>query len=244
MDPAGLVGPAFLPVSLVPRTITGMTRPHRVLLVDDDPLARSGLRLLLRSADDIDVVAEAADGDEVVPLVQAHHPDVILMDLGMPRMDGIDATAAVRGLPSPPHVIALTTWDVSDAVMRCIAAGAAGYLLKSDDPDVIVKAVRDVMAGDAVLSPRSTRQLLDRFRDEPGGTARAQARELVATLSDREVAVARGVGRGLSNVQVAGELYVAEATVKTHLSAVQAKLGARNRVDVAVLAERAGLLVE
>ncbi|WP_159621425.1 response regulator [Ruania rhizosphaerae] len=219
-----------------------MTRPHRVLLVDDDPLARSGLRLLLRSAANIEVVAEATDGAEVITAVQAHYPDVILMDLGMPRMDGIDATAAVRGLPNPPHVIALTTWDVSDAVVRCIEAGAAGYLLKSDHPDAIVKAVEDVIAGDAVLSPRSTRQLLDRFRDEPGGDARAKARDLVATLSAREVEVARGVGRGLSNATVAGELYVSEATVKTHLSAVQAKLGARNRVDVAVLAERAGLL--
>ncbi|UFU03771.1 response regulator transcription factor [Ruania suaedae] len=221
-----------------------MTRPHRVLLVDDDPLARSGLRLLLRSAGDIEVVAEAADGDEVVPAVQAHHPDVILMDLGMARMNGIEATAQVRALPNPPHVVALTTWDVSDAVMRCIDAGAAGYLLKSDGPDVIVKAVRDVVAGDAVLSPRSTRQLLERFRNQPGDAERVRARELVATLSERELEVARRVGRGLSNATVAGQLYVSEATVKTHLSAVQAKLGARNRVEVAVVAERAGLLAQ
>ncbi|QOR71641.1 response regulator transcription factor [Ruania alkalisoli] len=133
---------------------------------------------------------------------------------------------------------------INEAAPRLLEPNDLWNLLKSDHPDTIVKAVEDVIAGDAVLSPRSTRQLLDRFRDEPGGDARAQARELVATLSEHEIEVARGVGRGLSNANVAGELYVSEATVKTHLSSVQAKLGARNRVDVAVLAERAGLLTE
>ena len=140
-------------------------RPHRVLIVDDDPLVRSGLRLILTSDGDIDVVGEAGDGDEVVGAVQAHGPDVVLMDLRMARTDGIAATAAVRALPRPPHVIALTTWDVDDAVLRSIRAGAAGFLLKSASPEEIKGAVRSVVAGDAVLSPRSTRQVLDSGAD-------------------------------------------------------------------------------
>ncbi|MBZ2197912.1 response regulator [Occultella gossypii] len=219
-----------------------MPRPHRVLLVDDDALVRTGLRLILDSAADIEVVGEAGDGDEVVQAVQAHAPDVVLMDLRMTRMDGIAATAAARALPNPPHVIVLTTWDVDDAVLRSLAAGAAGFLLKSAPPMDIIRAVRDVMAGDAVLSPRSTRQVLDHLARDIGGAERRRATDAMSSLSERERDVAIAVGHGHSNVQIARQLYVSEATVKSHLSAAQTKLGARNRVDVAVLAERAGLL--
>ena len=219
-----------------------MSRPHRVLLVDDDAMVRTGLRLILQSADDIEVVAEASDGDEVVPAVQAHSPDVLLMDLRMARMDGVAATEAVRTLPDPPQVVVLTSWDVDDAVLRSLVAGAAGFLLKSAGPAEIVGAVRAVAAGDAVLSPQSTRRVLDHIAQESCATERRRAEGLAVTLSDRERDVTVAVGLGLSNAEIARRLYVSEATVKTHLAAAQGKLGARNRVEVAVLAERAGLL--
>lgn len=218
------------------------TRPHRVLLVDDDPLVRSGLRLILTSDGDIDVVGEAGDGDEAVAATQAHGPDVVLMDLRMPRMDGIAATGAVRALPGPPHVIALTTWDVDDAVLRSIQAGAVGFLLKSASPAEIKGAVRAVMAGDAVLSPRSTRQVLDHLARDAGDVERRAAAESMAVLSPREREVLVGVGRGHTNAEIGRRLFVSEATVKTQVAAALAKLGLRNRVEAAVLAERAGLL--
>ncbi len=212
-----------------------------MLLVDDDPLVRSGLRLIIETADDLSVVGEAGDGDEVVAACRAAHPDVVLMDLRMPRLDGIAATRAVAALPDAPQVIALTTWDVDDAVVRALEAGAAGFLLKGASFIEILDAVRAVARGDSVLSPRSTRQLLDHLASrEPDGSD--GARRLVADLSPRERDVAVAVGRGLSNAEIAQELYLSEATVKTHLGSAQSKLGVRNRVGVAVLAERAGLL--
>lgn len=219
-----------------------MSRPHRVLLVDDDPLVCAGLRLILASAADMEVVGEVRDGDEVVPAVQAHGPDVVLMDLRMPRMDGIAATRAVRALPKAPQIVALTTWDVDDAVLRSIAAGAAGFLLKSAGPEEIVGAVRAVVGGDAVLSPRSTRQVLDHLARDEDEDQRREAARAMGELSGREREIVRAVGHGKSNGEIAQQLFLGEATVKTHLSSAQNKLGARNRVEVAVLAERAGLL--
>src|SRR5690606_7803725 len=219
-----------------------MSDTHRILLVDDDPLVRSGLRLLLSSDPGIAVVGEAGDGDEVVEAVQRHHPDVVLTALRMPRMDGIAATRAVRALPDPPQVIALTTWDVDDAVLRSLDAGAEGFLLKTASPAEIIGAVRAVRAGDAILSPRSTRQLLDHYRRSEDRSAREKAAGALAELTERERAVAAAVGHGLSNAEIAARLYVSAATVKAHLAAVQTKLGLRNRVQVAVYAERAGLL--
>ena len=140
-----------------------MSDTYRVLLVDDDPLVRSGLRLLLTSDPQVEVVGEVADGDEVVEAVQRHAPGVVLMDLRMARTDGVEATRAVRRLPRAPHVVVLTVWDVDDAVLRSLEAGAEGFLLKSSSPVEIIAAVRAVMAGDAVLSPRSTRQVLDHY---------------------------------------------------------------------------------
>lgn len=215
---------------------------HRILLVDDDPLVRTGLRLLLSSDPELEVVGEAGDGDEVVEAVQRHAPDVVLMDLRMPRMDGIEATRAVRALPRAPHVISLTTWDVDDAVLRSLEAGAEGFLLKSSSPAEIIGAVKAVVAGDAVLSPRSTRQVLDHLARGGDGRAREEALAAMAVLTERERDVAVAVGHGLSNAEVAERLYVSAGTVKTHLTAIQTKLGVRNRVQVAVHAERAGLL--
>lgn len=216
--------------------------PIRVLLVDDDPLVRAGLRFLLDSPDDLTVVGEAGDGDEVVAAVRASQPDVVLMDLRMPRVSGVDATRLVRALPDPPHVVALTTWDVDDAVVRTLDAGASGFLLKTAAPAEILGAVRAVVNGDAVLSPRATRQLLDHLGRSSDAAARRTAEEAVATLTDRERDVVVAVAEGLGNAEVGQRLYISEATVKTHLAAAQDKLGARNRVGVAVIAERAGLL--
>ncbi|QDB78537.1 response regulator transcription factor [Georgenia wutianyii] len=214
----------------------------RVLLVDDDPLVRSGLRLLLTSDPHVEVVGEVADGDEVVEAVQRHAPDVVLMDLRMARTDGVEATRAVRRLPRAPHVVVLTVWDVDDAVLRSLDAGAEGFLLKSSSPTEIIAAVRAVMAGDAVLSPRSTRQVLDHYRDDGDRRAVEAAQAALAGLTDRERDVVVAVGQGLSNAEVASRLYVSVATVKAHLATIQTKLGVRNRVQVAVRAERAGLL--
>ena len=219
-----------------------MAEPYRILLVDDDPLVRSGLRLLLTSDPQIEVVGEAADGNEVVEAAQRHAPDVILMDLRMPRMDGIEATRAVRALPRPPQVIALTTWDVDDAVLRSLDAGAEGFLLKSASPAEIISAVKAVVAGDAVLSPRSTRQVLDHYTRDGNRRAKQEAEAAVAELTEREQEVAIAVGQGLSNAEAAERLFVSTATVKAHLATIQSKLGVRNRVQVAVHVERAGLL--
>lgn len=218
-----------------------MGSPVRVLLVDDDPLVLAGLRFLLDSADDIAVVGEAGDGDMVVAAAREHRPDVVLMDLRMPRMDGVTATSQLRGIPDAPHVIVLTTWDVDDAVVRSIEAGASGYLLKSSSPGEILGAIRAVVAGDAALSPRSTRRLLDQWpRRDDGGRGKAQA--AMRALTERERDISRAVAEGLTNSEIGARLYLAEATVKSHLASIQTKLGVRNRVLVAVLAERAGLV--
>ena len=216
--------------------------PARVMLVDDDPLVRTGLRFLLDSTDDLTVVAEAGDGDEAVSTQQTTPVDVVLMDLRMPRVDGITATRQLRVLPHPPQVIALTTWDVDDAVVAALDAGASGFLLKTSSPQEILSAIRATLVGDAVLSPRSTRQLLDHLARDSASEQRREAEQAVGTLTEREREVAAAAGRGLTNKEIGGELYLAEATVKAHLSTIQTKLGVANRVNVAVLAERAGLL--
>ena len=216
--------------------------PIRVLLVDDDPLVRTGLRFLLDSAPDCAVVAEAGDGQDAIAKARSNDVDVVLMDLRLPGMDGIAATATVRSLPSPPQVIALTTWDVDDAVVAALDAGASGFLLKTSAPEEIIGAIRSVVAGDAVLSPRSTRRLLDQLGRDPSRQRRQAAKDAVASLTPREHDVARAVGRGLSNAAIGAELYLAEPTVKAHLATIQTKLGVANRVGIAVRAERAGLL--
>lgn len=216
--------------------------PIRVLLVDDDPMVRTGLRFLLDSAEDLAVAGEAGDGAAALAAVRAHQVDVVLMDLRMPGGDGITATAAIRRLPDPPHVIALTTWDVDDAVMASLNAGASGFLLKTAAPGEIIGAIRSVMAGDAVLSPRSTRQLLDQLGRDSAVAQRRAAAAAVAALTPREREVAVAVGHGLTNAAIGAQLFLAEATVKAHIATIQTKLAVANRVGIAVLAERAGLL--
>ncbi len=208
----------------------------RVMLVDDDPLVRSGLRMLLGGAPEIEVVAEAEDGDEVLAAVDRHRPDVVLMDIRMPRLDGVSAAALLARQPSPPKVLMLTTFDADDLVFRALRAGAAGFLLKDTPPAEIVRAIELVHAGDSMLSPAVTRRLIDLVAAEgEAGTPRADADRLLAALSPRELEVARGVGRGLANAEISAELHLSVATVKAHVSKVMEKLGVDNRVQVALL---------
>jgi DNA-binding NarL/FixJ family response regulator len=208
----------------------------RVMLVDDDPLVRSGLRMLLGGAPEIEVVAEAEDGDEVLARVDRHRPDVVLMDIRMPRVDGISAAGLLARQPAPPQVLMLTTFDADDLVLRALRAGAAGFLLKDTPPAEIVRAIELVAAGDSMLSPAVTRRLIDHLAAAgETGTPRGDADRLLATLSPRELEVARAVGRGLANAEISAELHLSVATVKAHVSKVMEKLGVDNRVQVALL---------
>ncbi|MCE1180401.1 MAG: response regulator transcription factor [Micrococcales bacterium] len=213
----------------------------RVLIVDDDPLVCDALTRMLGSADDIEVVADVADGDQVVEAVHRHHPDVVLMDIRMARQDGIAATAELQRLPDPPRVIVLTTFDLDDVLLRALGAGAAGFLLKTSSPQEIISSVRNVAAGEGALSSRSARQVVEHLRNDPALALRESAVALIATLTDRERDIVRLVAQGRSTPQIAAELFLGEATVKSHLSHAQAKLGASSRVEVGILADRAGL---
>jgi len=206
----------------------------RVLVVDDDPMVRRLLRVILRP-DDIDVVAEASDGDEVVTAVQAHHPDVVLMDLRMPRVDGVAATRSVRTLANPPGVIAMTSFDTESVILDAVHAGASGFLAKDASPDEIVSAIRAVAAGEGALSPRAARTVMSQVSAAHGAAGRREATEKLAALTERELEVARLVAQGLSNPEIAQRLFLGEATVKTHLAAATAKLGVTNRVQLAVV---------
>jgi DNA-binding NarL/FixJ family response regulator len=210
--------------------------PIRVMLVDDDPLVRSGLRMLLGGTEAIKVVAEADDGDKVLAAVDRHRPDVVLMDIRMPGLDGVSAAALLAAQPSPPAILMLTTFDADELVLRALRAGAAGFLLKDTPPAEIVRAIELVHAGDSMLSPAVTRRLIDLVAAEvEEGTPRADADRLIEGLSPRELEVARAVGRGLSNADISVELHLSVATVKAHVSRLLEKLGADNRVQIALL---------
>ena len=212
----------------------------RVLLVDDDPLVRSGLRMLLAGADGIAVVGEASDGREVLGEVDRHRPDVVLMDIRMPQLDGIAATRLVRAQPSPPAVIVLTTFDADELVMRALQAGAAGFLLKDTPPGEIVRAIELVHAGDGMLSPAVTRRLIALVAGDGGAAERqSAARERLGALSVREHEVALAVGEGRSNAEIAAGLHMSVATVKAHVSRLLAKLEVTNRVQIALLVQDA-----
>jgi DNA-binding NarL/FixJ family response regulator len=204
----------------------------RVLLVDDDPLVRSGLRLMLRSAPDIEVVGEAADGAAAITAAAELVPDVVLMDIRMPGTDGVTATAAIRAAMTTPRVVALTTFDADELVRQAITAGAAGYLVKDTPPADIINAVRAVAAGQGVLSPAVTRPLLDLVHDT---AAADRPKPGLEVLTERERAVALAVADGATNAEIARQLYVSAATVKAAVSRILAKLELGNRVQIAVV---------
>jgi DNA-binding NarL/FixJ family response regulator len=206
--------------------------PVRLLVVDDDPLVRAGLRLLL-DGDGLRVVAEAGDGAEALTRVREVAPDVVLMDIRMPGVDGLAATEAIRALPDPPHVVVLTTFDSDEHVLRALRAGAAGFLLKDTPPAEMIAAVHRVAEGDAQLSPSVTRRLIATVTADQRRTR--AARERLAALTEREREVARRIGEGRSNAEIAGALHLSVPTVKAHVSAILAKLGAANRVQVALV---------
>jgi DNA-binding NarL/FixJ family response regulator len=212
----------------------------RVLLVDDDALVRSGLRMLLAGAPGIEVVAEAEDGRGVLPAVDAHRPDVVLMDIRMPQLDGIAATRLLRSQLDPPAVLVLTTFDADELVLRALQAGAAGFLLKHAAPGEIVHAIESVHAGEGMLSPAIARRLIALVAgDGDAAERRADARKRLAGLTERERDVALAVGRGQSNATIAQELHMSVATVKAHVSRLLAKLEVDNRVQIALLVQNA-----
>jgi DNA-binding NarL/FixJ family response regulator len=222
--------------------VAGMTgSPIRVLIADDDALVRSALSMMLAGTDDIRVVAEVADGAEVAAAVDAYRPDLVLMDIRMPRMDGLAATEQVRAREDAPAVIVLTTFDADDMVLRALRAGAGGFLLKDTPPPEILKAVRLVAAGEAMLSPTVTRRLLTHFAGGGADARRAEAAALLERLTDREREVALAVAEGKSNAEIAAALFMSVATVKAHVSRLLVKLELNNRVQIALLAHDAGL---
>ena len=217
----------------------------RVLLVDDDALVRSGLRMMLGGAASLEVVAEAADGREVLGAVDLHRPDVVLMDIRMPQVDGIAATRLLVAQPDPPAVIVLTTFDADELVLRALQAGAAGFLLKDTPPAEIVRAIELVDRGDGMLSPGVTRRLIALVAGDAGQADRQEdARARLALLSGREREVALAVGEGRSNAEIAAALHMSVATVKAHVSRLLAKLGLENRVQIALLVQEAGRTVQ
>jgi len=214
----------------------------RVLLVDDDPLVRSALALMIGGQSDIEVVGEAADGREGVARCRERRPDVVLMDIRMPVLNGLEATRILHAEPNPPRVIVLTTFDADDYVTGAIAAGADGFVLKDTPPQEIIGAIRTVADGDPMLSPSATASLIRRVRSDDGADRAELARVRLSSLTPREHEVAVAVGRGMSNAEIAAELYLSVPTVKAHVSRLFDKLGTTNRVQIAICVHDAGLV--
>jgi DNA-binding NarL/FixJ family response regulator len=213
----------------------------RVLIVDDDPLVRAALSVMLANADDIAVVGEAADGEQAQHAIAEHAPHVVLMDIRMPNVDGLLATERIRALPDAPHVIVLTTFDADEHVLRALRAGASGFLLKDTPPPEILRAIRLVVAGEPMLSPAVTRRLIDHVTDREATIRAARANQLLARLTDREKEVALAIAQGKPNAEIGAELFMSIGTVKAHVTQVLMKLELNNRVQVALLAHDAGL---
>ncbi|MFD9735622.1 response regulator [Umezawaea sp. NPDC059074] len=214
----------------------------KVLIVDDDPLVRAGLVMMLGGAPDLRIVGEAGDGSKVLALVDRLVPDVVLMDIRMPVVDGLAATEALRARGRAPEVIVLTTFDADQHVLRALRAGAAGFLLKDTPPWEIVEAVRQVARGLPVLSPAVTRRLMARVAESGQDRRRDVALGRLGLLNARERGVAMEVGRGRSNAEIGSALHISVPTVKTHVSSVLTKLDLNNRVQIALLVHDAGLL--
>ncbi len=224
----------------------------RVVLADDQALLRKGFRMILEAEDGIEIVGEAADGSDAVRLVELYRPDVVLMDVRMPVLDGIEATRAIATSPAgkETRVLILTTFDLDEYAFSALRAGASGFLLKDVPPAELVGAIRTVARGDAVVSPRVTRRLLEEYADKlpdlsPNGSGRSggtAADSALAQLTDREREVLLAVADGLSNAEIAARLYVSEATVKSHVGRLLAKLGLRDRVQAVVFAFQSGIV--
>ena len=215
-----------------------------VLLADDQPLLRRGFRMILEAEGDLTVVGEAGNGEEAVELAQRHTPDVALMDIRMPGTDGIEATQRITAAGPLPKVLVLTTFDLDEYAFGALRAGASGFLLKDVRPGELVAAIRTVAAGDAVVSPRVTRRLLEEYAQVlPVPASQQESRfPQLAALTEREREVLVAVGRGLSNTEIAATLFVTEATVKSHVGRILAKLALRDRVQIVVLAYEASLI--
>ena len=211
----------------------------RVVLADDQALVRAGFRMVIDSQPDLTVVAEAANGEEAVEAARRERPDLVVMDVRMPVLDGIGATRRISALPDPPRVVVLTTFDLDEHALDAVRAGASAFLLKDAPPEDVLSALRSVHAGDAVLAPSTTRRLLDRIG---GMAASPSALRAVAALTDREREVLVAMARGWSNGEISARLFLAEGTVKTHVGRILAKLGARDRVQAVVTAYDAGLV--
>ncbi len=213
----------------------------RVVIVDDEPLIRAGIRMILTSAPDIEVVAEAANGREAVELARLHTPDVMLLDIQMPVMDGLTALGELRRAAPEVRALILTTFGEKENVLRALGQGGAGFLLKDSAPGELIGAVRAAAAGDAYLSPGATRHVVDQLASGKAAVRGEEARRQVAELSERERGVLALLGEGLSNADAGRRLHMSEATVKTYVSRILAKLGCENRVQAALLARDAGL---
>jgi DNA-binding NarL/FixJ family response regulator len=211
----------------------------RVVLADDQPLVRTGLRMILSDQEDIDVVGEAANGAEAIELCAERNPDVVLMDVRMPGVDGIDATRAVTATHDPPRVLVLTTFDLDDIVYDALRAGASGFLLKDAPEERLITAIRVVADGGSLFAPSVTRRLIEEFsrRRAPSGTPKG-----FESLTERETEVLAHLARGESNAEIAAALFVTENTVKTHVARLLMKLGLRDRVQAVVLAYESGLV--
>lgn len=210
----------------------------RLLLCDDQQLVRSGFRMILESEPDFVIAGEAGDGEEAVRVARREHPDIVLMDVQMPRMDGLEATAALTALDRPPKVLILTTFERDDYVFTALRAGASGFLLKNAPSDQLVDAVRQVAAGDALLAPSVTRRLIADYARRP--RPRRASPSAVDHLTPRETEILTLVAQGMSNAEIAGYLFVTEQTVKTHVSSILTKLGLRDRVQIVVFAYESG----
>jgi DNA-binding NarL/FixJ family response regulator len=221
--------------------VDDVSGPVRVVIVDDDALVRAALAAILGSAGDIEVVGEAADGSEVAALVERCAPDVVLMDIRMPEVDGLTATELLRARPRPPEVVVLTTFEADEYVLRALRAGAGGFLLKDTPPAAIRQAVLRVAAGEPILSPSVTRRLIAHIRPAGAGGRHSRARALLDRLSERERDVAVTVGRGRSNAEIAAELFMSVPTVKQHVSRILLKLELNNRTQIALLVHDADL---
>lgn len=216
--------------------------PIRLLLADDQEMVRVGFRMVLDAQPDMTVVGEAGDGAEAVRLTAELHPDIVLMDIRMPRMDGLEATRTIIEADPAVRVLVLTTFDLDEYVHAALRAGAGGFLLKDAGPAELLAGIRAVSSGDAVVAPSATRRLLERFLPHDSADSAPTDPKLIAALSDREREVLVCVGQGLTNTEIAGKLFLAETTVKTHIGHILTKLGLRDRVQMVITAYDAGLV--